>query len=142
MSVEKGIVDLTGEVSSYFEKEHATEVASRIKGVLDTVNDIQVNCHEVYSDATLKKRIEDRLSTNWETGIVAKDIHVQVANGDAVLTGKVDTWGERSEADRLAVFTKGIRGVDNRITVVAAEYPWEKWSAQMHQEGGEATPKG
>jgi osmotically-inducible protein OsmY len=130
--VEDGVVTLSGTVDSYYDKYHAGQVASRIAGVIDTRNHLDVKSSDLYSDATLRKRIEDRLAGSWETKCVAGSIHVQVEGGKAMLTGSVNTWGERREADRLACFTTGIRAVDNRLKVKAVEYPWDSWDKGMH----------
>jgi len=130
--VENGVVTLSGTVDSYYEKDHAGQVASRIAGVIETRNHLDVKSRDTYSDITLRKRIEDRLAGSWETKSVAGSIHVQVEDGKATLTGSVNTWGERREADRLACFTTGIRAVDNRLRVRAVEYPWDSWDNGMH----------
>jgi osmotically-inducible protein OsmY len=130
--VEDGVVTLSGTVDTYYEREHAGDVASRIAGVRETRNNLEVTSCDAYSDSTLTKRIEDRLAGSWETKNVAACIHVKVENGKATLTGSVDTWGERREADRLACFTTGIRAVDNRLKVTAVEYPWDSWHEPEH----------
>jgi osmotically-inducible protein OsmY len=129
--VENGVVTLSGTVDTYYEKDHAAQVASRIAGVVDTRNHLEVRSCDTYSDTTLRKRIENRLAGSWETKSVAKSIHVQVKNGRATLTGSVDSWGERREADRLACFTAGIRAVDNRLKVRDVDYRWDEWPTTM-----------
>jgi osmotically-inducible protein OsmY len=131
--VDNGIATLNGSVHTYYERNHAEDVAARVPGVIETMNHLKVKSRDMYSDGTLKKHIQDRLMTGWQTRNVADDIHVQVKGGEVTLTGTVDSWGERKEADRLAFFTSGVRDVDNRLTVAKVNYPWgEKRAETVH----------
>ncbi len=122
--VQKGVVTLTGDVNSVYDKVHAEDVVSRVRGVRKIVNDIKVHWQPQYTDQTLKRHIIDRLDANWETSRVADQIKVNVKDGLATLTGNVKTWSEREEAGRLAFLTDGVWMVDNRLSVEGAPYAW------------------
>jgi osmotically-inducible protein OsmY len=125
--VKHGVVTLSGTVNNPYERAHATELASKIRGVIRVDNLITVNWYPRYTDASLRQRIEKRLAANAETRWVTKQIQVRVANGKATLTGEVNFWSEREEAEKVALLTDGIWAVDNRLTVAGADYQWEDW---------------
>ena len=123
--VKNGTVTLDGNVNTPYERDHATEVASRILGVRDVINSIHVNRFHKHSDAGLKKRIETRLTADGETRRIADHILVSVDEGIVTLSGEVDTWSEYKEAARTASLTDGVWEVVNRLRVSGASYPWD-----------------
>jgi osmotically-inducible protein OsmY len=126
--VSEGKVTLSGNVNEYYEKLHAADVASKVRGVWDVVNNIEVNWHPQFTDASLQQRIKDRLSYDGETRWVADRISVKMKDGVATLTGTVYLWSERDEAGRVALLTDGVLSVNNRLTVREANYPWDEWN--------------
>jgi osmotically-inducible protein OsmY len=125
--VKDGIVTLSGDVNTFYEKLHAAEVASRVLGVREVVNTIEVNRVFTFSDTALTEAVKRRLASNAETLWVVDQIRVEVDNGQAILSGSVDTWSEYREAARVTLFTEGIRGLDNRLTVAGVKRYWEEW---------------
>ncbi|GBD96390.1 osmotically-inducible protein Y precursor [bacterium BMS3Bbin05] len=126
-AVNDGIVTLSGKVNTWYEKFHAADIASRIKGVKEVINSITVQRSSWKKDTELVSTIKNRLEWNWTTSPVRDRINVNVYNGVVTLTGDVDTWSERREAGRVALLTEGIRKVDNLLTVKGYDYPWDQW---------------
>jgi len=139
--VKHGMVALSGTVNSPYERAHAAELASKVRGVIGLNNLLIVNWYPRYSDASLRERIEKRLAANAETRWVADQIHVRVVNGKVTLTGEVSFWLEREEAEKVALLTDGIWAVDNRLTVAGADYKWEDWHYAW-PEPSTASPRG
>lgn len=125
--ISNGVVTLSGEVHSLYEKMHARSVASDVKGVRKVINTISVHYSAPKSDSELAKDVSSRLTWNWTTWPVHNDIGVKVRNGIATLTGDVDNWNERNVAASVAFSTSGIWRVDNRISVNGYSYPWSDW---------------
>lgn len=48
----------------------------------------------------------------------AGNIRIEVRNGKVVLRGKVHSWADEAEAERIAFDVPGIQEVDNRLQVV------------------------
>jgi osmotically-inducible protein OsmY len=128
VKVKDGIATLNGSVNTFYEKVHAADVASHVRGIRDVVNCITVNRTDQYTDAGLKQRVMERLASNWETRWVNDKIDVTVHDGKATLSGDVNTWAERSEAARVALMTAGVWAVEDKLTVQGVNYPWEEWS--------------
>jgi osmotically-inducible protein OsmY len=124
VDVHEGTAVLTGNVNEYYERYHASNVAGKVLGVNKVANNIVVNSYPKYTDTALKARIEDRLSSNWETSWVSEAINVAVEAGNVTLSGDVDTWSERDEAGRIAALTDGVYSVDNKLIVAQVDYPW------------------
>lgn len=125
--VKDGVVNLYGNTNTYNEASHAVDVASRIPGVVNVVDNVHVNWFFRYTDAKLQQRIKDRLYEHDETRAAADSIKVSVTDGIVTLTGDVPLWSERKEAGEVAFLTEGVRGVDNRLTVEGVSYPWDEW---------------
>ncbi len=125
--VNNGVATLSGSVHNWYEKFHAGDIAARIKGVKEVINNIAVQRTTWKKDVELVRSINKRIEWNWTTFPVHKLINVVVNNGVAVLTGDVDTWSERKEAARIALYTEGIWKVENMLTVKGYDYPWDEW---------------
>lgn len=117
IQVRQGVVTLTGQVNTFYQKLHAGEVASRVLGVREVVNVLTVRQPVKFSDAALKERIWKRLVANAITGPAAEKITLNVEHGKAVLSGHLDSWAQYQEAARVTLLTQGVRGLDNRLTV-------------------------
>jgi osmotically-inducible protein OsmY len=130
--VNKGVVTLTGSVHTWYQWSHASDVASRVRGVKSAIDNITVseanntNGTNWNRDADLVKAIKTRLRTDWGTWWALNKINVTVRNGVATLEGNVGTWKVRQEAGDLALHTIGISEVDNRLTVVGVAYHWDE----------------
>jgi hyperosmotically inducible protein len=66
-------------------------------------------------DALITSKIEAKLAADPQTNNF--EIDVDTLNGRVRLRGLVETEQERSEAERLARATDGVRGVDNEIQI-------------------------
>lgn len=129
VKVDNGVVILSGKVDTGYDRAHATTVASRIRGVKEVVNNIRVDWPQEYADAEIFKKIWDRIESNWLLSPVEDKIKFNVKNGVVTLTGTVYNWGERNEAERLALNTKGVRLVNDEIQVEGYDYNYEDWKA-------------
>lgn len=134
VSVETGIVTLSGTTDTYFEKYQADEVASTVNGVVDIVNRIEVDYEEltydpmfydwnvvdhdydyepvVIEDADLKEAIEHQLT--WSPFVSSANINIEVENGVATLNGTVLTETAISEATEEA-YEGGAKDVVNNL---------------------------
>jgi osmotically-inducible protein OsmY len=112
-----------GVVDSYFEKEHAEDVASRVFGVADVQNNITVGYVWPFkSDAKIKNDVEGQLF--WSLLVDSDDIDIEVNNGVVTLTGKVNNWSELDAAVRNA-FEGGAWRVKSEMEIEGQEvtYP-------------------
>ena len=67
------------------------------------------------TDSDLKKNVE--LELNWEPSVNATDIGVAVKDGVVALTGQVDSYWERSAAERATGRVSGVKGLANDLEI-------------------------
>ena len=114
VTVDKGWITLKGDVEWQYQRQEAERVVRRLLGVKGVSNLIAVKPAATPSD--LKRKIEDALVRNAQ--VDAERITVEVQGSKAVLKGKVRSWAEREEAERVAWLAPGITSVDNQIILV------------------------
>ncbi|MEY9626318.1 BON domain-containing protein [Sinorhizobium fredii] len=118
VTVENGIVTLTGHVHSYEEKHTAERVAERVKGVLAIAEEIEVRLpeHKKTADDEIASRVLKILA--WGAAISdPKDIHVKVEKGFVTLNGMVDWEFQRSAAEKSVRVLTGVTGIDNQLRI-------------------------
>ena len=115
ISVRNGKVYLYGTVESSFEKAHAEELASNVKGAAEIKNNLRA--YETWrwkTDWEIKEDIENELF--WSPFVDSNEVHVSVKDGIATLTGTVESWRERGAAADNA-YDGGAREVHNHLRV-------------------------
>jgi len=117
VEVEKGIVTLTGTVSSYAKRIAAQQAAHRVAGVLDVANDIQVHVPggAVRIDPEIAQAVRHALE--WDVIVPDTQIRSTVAQGWVTLNGEVGAWHERDAAERAIRNLPGVHGVLNELHV-------------------------
>lgn len=117
VSVQDGVVTLSGTVTSWAKRVAAQEAAHRVTGVLDVANDVTVKLPGglVRSDTEIAQAV--RRTLEWDVFVPDTRIQSTVSTGWVTLTGTVDTVGEREDAERAVRNLVGVRGVVNQITV-------------------------
>lgn len=117
VSVQHGVVTLSGTVASWARRMAAQEAAHRVAGVLDVANDITVKPPGglVRSDTEIAHAVRHALE--WDVFVPDERIQSTVSSGWITLTGTVDTVGEREDAARAVRNLTGVHGVVNQIHV-------------------------
>jgi osmotically-inducible protein OsmY len=120
VSAYSGVVYLSGNVNTSWEKQHAETVAEGVKGVLSVVNSIDYEHHWTWKpDWEIIANIEDELF--WSPFVNHDEVNVSVENGIATLTGTVDTFSENRSAEDNA-FEGGAKDVLNKLSVKYQNY--------------------
>jgi osmotically-inducible protein OsmY len=115
VTVSRGWVTLRGEVEWQYQKTSAERAVRRLSGVRGVTNLIMVRPRVEPKPEELKKRIEEALVRSVETD--ADQISITVEGDKVILKGRVRSWMERQEAERVAWSAPGVTSVDNRIAV-------------------------
>ncbi len=158
VSVNDGIVTLSGHVTSYWEKYVAERVAKRVYGVRAVANEIDVKLpgSSQRTDEDIAAAAVNALKTNFS--VPADKIKVTVSKGWLKLEGEVEWQYQKEAAERAVRNLIGVTGVSNLITVKPHVSPIElkskiedalKRSAEMDAkritlevDGGKVTLRG
>jgi osmotically-inducible protein OsmY len=117
VSVQTGVVTLSGHVESYVEKLTAEKAAKRIKGVKAIANEIKVRF------AGDKKTADDQIAQravsilHWSAVAPGGAIMVKVQDGWVGLSGEVDWNYQRTAVEALLHRLSGVKGIINSIKV-------------------------
>jgi osmotically-inducible protein OsmY len=129
VKVNNGVVTISGNVNTWYERAHAEDIASKVRGVRKVINQIEIyrETTRTHTRATVAKDIKENFKKNWAVRSVYDRINVTVKEGVVTLTGEVDTWAQRRQAEEVAFNTEGVWKVDNRLQVKGYDYNWEDW---------------
>ncbi len=117
VAVEDGVVTLTGHVGSYIERLAAEKAVKRVKGVRAIAEEIEVRfpSDKKTSDDQIAKRALDLIA--WDSTIPKDRIQIKVQNGFVTLTGEVDWFYQRDDAEAAVRKLTGVKGLSNEIKV-------------------------
>lgn len=121
VTVDQGIITLTGHVPAYSEKLAAGEVAKRIHGVRGVANDIEVEPGESHRREDEELAAAARHALEWNSAVPSNAIQLTVSEGWISLDGTVERQRERVAAARAVSHLKGARGITNNIVIAAQE---------------------
>ncbi|MEK1889340.1 MAG: BON domain-containing protein [Phyllobacterium sp.] len=117
VSVENGVVTLTGHVATYIEKNTAADVVCRVKGVRGIAQDMEVRpigSHRTADDEIAKRALN---ILSWSTTIPDGTVQVRVEDGWVVLTGTVEWNYQKIAATEAVRALAGVFDVANNIRV-------------------------
>lgn len=117
VSVENGIVTLSGRVRSFFEKRLAERATKSVKGVKAVIEELQVDL-----DASLERSDKDIAeaairSLEWDMSLPLGKIQVTVEKGEIKLTGEVEYQYQKEGAYNDVRYLYGVRNVLNAIVI-------------------------
>jgi osmotically-inducible protein OsmY len=117
VTVENGVISLSGHVSSYVEKLAAEKAVKRVRGVRALAEGLKVRFP---SD---KKTNDDEIAhraisiLQWGAAVPRNAVVVKVQDGWVTLTGEVSWQHQRVAAEHLVRRLSGIHGILNSITL-------------------------
>ncbi|HZS02321.1 MAG TPA: BON domain-containing protein [Chloroflexota bacterium] len=113
-TVAHGVVTLDGTVELGHERQDAEHIVRRLRGVREVLNRLVVSAAPVDAD-DVRQQIEDALERRADR--TAKHIQVTVGDGVVTLAGPVHSWAEREAVVGAARYLRGVRDVEDRLTV-------------------------
>jgi osmotically-inducible protein OsmY len=114
-AVENGVATLTGQVSNLQAKRTAEQEAEDILGVWRVKNFLRVRPSLSRTDTEIAQDIRNALYRN--PYVDRYDIAVNVYNGKAFLTGEVDSWFQKRQAEDAASDVLGVVAIRNNLDV-------------------------
>ena len=119
VTVNDGVVTLTGSVSTYAEKMTAEQATKRLVGVKAVANDLEVRptFPSQPNDTEIAQAVIRALE--WDVSIPHDLIKARVAKGTVTLEGEVKFWYQRQAAVNAIRGLKGVQGIVNLISIRA-----------------------
>lgn len=116
VSVVDGVATLVGTVGSVLAERRAVRVARSVRGVRSVVERVEVAPTVTKSASELVRDVRDALF--WDQATDAYELEVEAnAAGEVTLEGVVESYPERSLAEKVAGGVAGVTSVDNQIEV-------------------------
>ena len=117
VQVKDGVVTLSGQVSSYQEKEYAEQAALRVNGVqaLAVEMEVKLGAMGKRNDADIARSVETAL--DWMGGPMRTDVKVAVESGWLTLSGVVEWQFQRQAAANAVRYLVGVTGLSNQISL-------------------------
>lgn len=125
VTVQNGVVTLTGYVPDYVQRRAAAKAAERVIGVRAVAQEITVKVPGAFrrSDSDLAKQVANVL--DWDIEVPTGKIKARVEDGWVTLDGTVDWQYQRTAAERAVRYLTGIRGVTNLTVIKAHASPYD-----------------
>ena len=117
VSVNNGIVTLSGQVDTYSKKVLAEKATKKVAGVKAIAEDIQIGLSKTYlkTDTEIAQTVVNALK--WHTMIPEEKIKVTVEDGIVKLEGEVEWEYQLTQARTSVENLIGVRSVTNLISV-------------------------
>lgn len=129
VAADQGVVTLTGKVTMPYKAQDLGRIASRVSGVTQVKNEIQVLPTSIY-DEQLRYQIARAIYSNpgfWQyAAMVNPPIHIVVEGGNVTLTGVVNNNVERMVAQTIASSSMAFSVKNNLKTDAEAKASLEK----------------
>ena len=123
VTVNEGVVTLTGHLDTYAEKVAAKRAAERVSGVKAIAVEIDVipaGAHQ-RSDTEIALAVEHALS--WNTSVPQDRVKVAVEKGWVTLMGDLDWNFQRRAVERMVRQLKGVVGITDNIKLKTLPVP-------------------
>jgi len=114
VTVNDGIVTLSGYVETYAAKLAAERCARKVYGIQGVANELQVALAEERIDPDLAHDAVTALKNHVD---VPPGVEVTVRNGVISLGGSVQWMYQKASAERAVKYLRGVRGVMNHIEI-------------------------
>jgi len=116
VSVKNGVVELDGQVDSYFEKWAAERAVMRVSNAKAVASEIKVELpfSAVQTDEDIARTALNHLEWNYS---VPDTVKVQVSDGRVTLKGTTEWQYQKEEAERAVRPIKGVKWVFSEIKV-------------------------
>lgn len=115
VKVEDGFVYLDGDVNWQYQKVIAEEAIEDLMGIKGVINRIHIKPATELDTKKLRKDIN--AAFHRSATIDLENIVVEVDGSKVILSGKVQSWAEKKEAERSAWNAAGVTAVENNLKI-------------------------
>lgn len=117
VSAQEGIITLTGNVPSYYEKAATERVVGRVAGVQGIAEELSVRLPSVSerTDTDIAETAVNALA--WNSAVPTDRAKVRVEKGWITLSGEVEWHFQQLAAENAVTHLMGVKGVTNAISL-------------------------
>jgi len=117
VTAKNGVITLTGDVPSYFEKIEVEDVVSRVAGVKGIAEELNVKLPALNerTDTDIAESALNALA--WNIEVPNDHVKVKIENGWVTLTGEVEWYFQKMAARNAVQHLMGVKGVTNSIAI-------------------------
>jgi osmotically-inducible protein OsmY len=120
VAAKDGAITLTGHVPSYAERRDTVRAAERVYGVRAVADELEVKLTS--SNERDDSDIAEDIARHMHSSIaIPAGVKAEVKNGNVTLSGEVAWLYQRFEAARVLRYLRGVRSLNNDITVKPRE---------------------
>ncbi|MEU7929326.1 BON domain-containing protein [Micromonospora sp. NPDC049107] len=130
VTVDRGVVTLTGYVDGAARGWAATRCAQRVRGVRAVANEIEVRLPGTPGRTDGDIALAASRALEWDSFVPAERLDVSVANGWLMLRGEVEFGWQRRAAEGELRRLDGVRGVTNLVEVRPSTPPPDERTRQ------------
>jgi osmotically-inducible protein OsmY len=120
LTVEKGVVTLTGDLQSYAQKTSILNITRRVIGVSQVIDHIKVVPKQAHSDSEISASVRRVLVGNLTVEEMAA-VSIGVDKGVVTLSGTLPSSYPKQVAGMLSGWVQGVVGLNNNIIVKPSE---------------------
>jgi osmotically-inducible protein OsmY len=119
IKVDNGWVSLDGQVDWEHEKRYAQNAVEDLIGVSGVTNNIVLRSRPIDT-----KDIQRKIASAYHRSatVDSSSIKIEPVGSKVILRGKVRSWAERKEAEKIAWAAPGVMSVDNKIEIDVEVY--------------------
>jgi osmotically-inducible protein OsmY len=117
--IDDGWIYLDGTVDWEYERTFAQRSLENLIGIRGITNNISIKLRTT-DPQEIKQRITEAFRRS--ATVDSSGITVEAAGNKVTLTGKVRSWSEKKDAERVARWAPGVTEVDNKIEIDISAY--------------------
>ncbi|OYU43943.1 MAG: OsmY domain-containing protein [Burkholderiales bacterium PBB4] len=117
VSVQDGVVTISGHVATFLEKWHAENAALRVSGVRLLVMEIEVRLADLAQRSDVDIAGSAELALQWMDAPVRDAGKVVVDKGWLTLSGSLKWQHERQAVGTVMRYISGVKGISNQIAI-------------------------
>ena len=128
VTVKNGVVTLTGQVQSLWEKEATITAVRKTAGVTTTISEITIARAE--GDRAIADELGNRVRKYTRYGVF-DDIDARVRNGAVTLSGTVTDSGKADDVREIAARIRGVQAVQNNLKAYVASQSDDRLRSEL-----------